>query len=249
MDKIEQERWNRMVLNHWWLRGHHIIVRSLIKKYLSNQRIIKGANCLDIGCSGGYGLDFLKEFGRPYGFDISFEGLSFYKQRDYVMAKADATRIPFKDKTFDVILLLEVAEHVEDDRLLFREIHRITKDSANIFVMVPVYNILWGSHDVKYLHKRRYSKRGFISLIESSDMTIKSMTFMHPHLFIPLLLLRLFDRMMSKQKMGARDDFISLGKVLDSLLFYTVMLENMLIQKVSFPFGICLFAVVQKKGT
>lgn len=243
MEKEEQERWNRLISEHWWIRGHHLIARELIKKYLLPRK--KVMNCLDIGCSGGYMLGFLKKFGNAYGFDISFDGLRYCRHCDSRIVQADATNIPFKDRIFDIVLLLEISEHVENDHALFKEVYRICKDSALVFVMIPAYQFLWGSHDVKYLHKRRYGKNAFINLAYHCKFKIKRLTYMHPHLLLPLIFLRYLDRM-KKRNIGIRDDFISLGKTLDDFLFKTLTIENKLIQKINFPFGICMFAVLQK---
>jgi len=68
---------------------------------------------------------------------------------------------------------------------------------------------------------------------------------MHPHFLVPLIFLRTFDRM-KKQNMGVRDDFMSLGNFLDAILYQTLMLENKLIKNINFPFGMCMFAILEK---
>lgn len=245
MQKEEQERWNKMVSGHWWIRGHHNIARGLINKYLTLKKEgDRQLNCLDIGCSGGYMLDFLSNFGRSYGMDISLDGLKYCKNNSTVFLQADATNVPFKSSSFDTVILLEVAEHVENDYLLFHEIQRVCKESALVFVMVPAYKFLWGSHDVKYSHKRRYERKPFLNLVSLCGFKIKRLTYMHPHLLIPLMFLRFFDRL--EKKMGLRDDFMSLGKFLDNMLYKTLMLENKMIQNINFPFGTCMYAILEK---
>ncbi len=244
MEKKEQERWNSLVKDHWWIRGHHLIARELIRVHLEQRK--KKIRSLDIGCSGGYMLDFLKRFGNAYGFDMSFDGLRYCRTCDSGVVQADATGIPFKHEIFDAVLLLEISEHVENDRLLFEEVYRICADSAIVFVMIPAYQFLWGSHDVKYFHKRRYEKYAFINLVHRCKFKIKRLTYVHPHLLLPLIFIRYFDRL-KKKNLGSRDDFMSLGHTLDGLLFKTLAVENKLIQRVDFPFGICMFATLEKK--
>jgi len=243
MEKEVQDRWNSLVGEHWWIRGHHLIARDLIRAHLSQHK--KKMRSLDIGCSGGYMLDFLRGFGDAYGFDISFSGLKYCKSPDRKIVQADAVHIPLKDGLFDAVLLLEVSEHVENDRLLFEEVYRVCRDSALVFVMIPAHPFLWGSHDVKYMHKRRYKKNCFINLVRLCKFKVKRITYMHPHLLLPLMFIRGFDKL-NRKSMGNRDDLISLGKALDALLFKTLYLENRLIKKFDFPFGMCLFAVLEK---
>lgn len=46
-------------------------------------------------------------------------------------------RLPFDDNTFDVTLLIEVIEHVEDQFAFFRELERITKPGGRVIVTTP----------------------------------------------------------------------------------------------------------------
>jgi SAM-dependent methyltransferase len=244
MRKEEQERWNKMVLTHWWVRGHQDIAKGLIKKYLE-PLVNSDTKILDIGCSGGYIGDFLSQFGKVYGLDVSFEGLLYCKNKNLKAVNNDAVKICFKDNIFDVITILEVAEHIEDDSVLFSEIYRVCKKSGLIFVMLPAYKFLWGSHDVKYSHKRRYDRREFINLIKGYDFEIERLTFMHPYLLGPLIFMRFWDRV-NKNRMGQRDDFLSLNPFLDNILYKILMLEKEIIKNIDFSFGICIFSILRK---
>ena len=245
MEKSIQERWNKVVKEHWWLRGRYRIVRSLIDKFASLHP--KGSlRCLDIGCSGGHMMEFLKKYGEVYGFDISFDGLKLFEADNSRAIQADASAIPFKDGSFDLVVLLDVAEHLQDDTSLFRQINRVCRDGAYVFVTVPAHMLLWGSHDVKYLHKRRYSKKQFLDLVETSGFRVKYFTFLHPHLFIPMAIFRTWDRIY-KKNIGKRDDFFSMGSFIDGIFSITLAFENALIKRISFPFGIAIFCLLEKK--
>jgi SAM-dependent methyltransferase len=243
MEKEQQERWNKLVSDHWWIRGHHLIARRLIEQYISQKK--GDVRSLDVGCSGGYAAGFLKRFGRTCGFDLSYDAVMHSDNKDGGIIQADALNIPFRDKSFDAVLVLEVAEHVQDDHLLFREINRVCRKSALIFVMVPAHRWLWGSHDVFYLHKKRYSRKEFVEIMESCGFKVLKLSFMHPHLLLPLFFMRLFDRL-RPGSMGRRDDFLSLGTLVDRLLYGTLVLEDKLIRRFNLPFGICLFGVFTK---
>ncbi len=246
MNKEEQNRWNTMVSSHWWVRGHQWIAEELTKKYLKDFDK-RNTKLLDIGCSGGSITEFLKQFGMVYGFDISFDGLVYAKNRKLQVVQSDATRIPFKNNSFDAISIFEVSEHVDDDYALFQEAYRVCKMSGLIFVMVPAYKFLWGSHDVKYSHKRRYTKHSFLNLIKSHNFKIEKLTFLHPQLLLPLIFLRSIDRW-NEKNLGQRDDFLSLGITLDSILYKMLLLEGKIVSNISFPFGICMFCILRKNG-
>lgn len=245
MYNIEQERWNDVLNNHWWGLGHYAIIETLIKAQLRISSARRNnLRCLDVGCSGGTTLGFLKQFGQAYGFDISSDGLSYCADRSGVI-QADATKIPFKNESFDLITVLDVAEHVADDGMLFREIYRIAKKGGTVFVNVPAFAFLWRSHDVRYGHKRRYSKSSITRLALKHCFTIEKAIYLHAHFMAPLLFSALTDRLSGKCP-GARDDFISFGPLFDTLLLNTLLLERRLSRYVALPLGISLFLTLKK---
>lgn len=244
MQKEEQEYWNRMVDTHWWARGHYAIIKNLIKNYLK-QKDKSNIKCLDVGCSSGNIAGFLRQFGKVYGFDMIFNSLRDCFKNNCNVLQADAMKMPFKNETFDVVTLLDVSEHVDNDYVLFAEVYRVCKSSAIIFVNVPAHEILWGSHDIWNNHKRRYERNDFKKLVKYCNLEIARLTYLHPHLFLPLLFLRLPGRIGAK-KVAKSHDFFSLGKFLDTILFQTLIIECKLVKNVNFAFGTSLFACLIK---
>lgn len=244
MQKEEQAYWNRIVDSHWWARGHYTIIKGLIEDYLM-QKNKSDIRFLDVGCSNGNIAGFLRQFGEVYGFDAIFDSLGGCLKKDFSVLQADAMKIPFKDETFDAVTLLDVSEHVDDDRSLFKEVCRVCKSRAFIFVNVPAYNILWGSHDIWNNHKRRYTENNFRKLVKNCNLKILRLTYLHPHLFVPLLLLRLSDRI-GRKKVAKRHDFFSLGKFIDNIFFQTLTIENKLVKHINFAFGTSLFGCLIK---
>jgi SAM-dependent methyltransferase len=55
-----------------------------------------------------------------------------------IMIRADITRIPFPDNTFDVILCSHVLEHIPDDRQAMRELLRVLKRGGWAILQVPI---------------------------------------------------------------------------------------------------------------
>lgn len=244
MDKFGQMRWNSVIDMHWWVKGHYAIVKGLIKQYAASVGLANALS-LDIGCSGGHVTEFLRQYGPAYGFDISFDGLLCSANRSGLL-QADAMAIPFKDDTFDIVTLFDVAEHVEDDLALFREVRRVLKKAGVMFINVPAHDFLWGAHDEWNNHKRRYSKKYFIDLVNKSGFKPVKLTYLHPHLLLPMAAVRFMDRF-RKNEGPAKDGFISLGPFLDNILFQTLVIESNVIKKLCFPFGISIFGILEKQ--
>jgi SAM-dependent methyltransferase len=59
-------------------------------------------------------------------------------RRSDVSLRCDATRLPFPDESFDLIVVSHVLEHIPDDRVAIAEIARVLARAGVAFVAVPV---------------------------------------------------------------------------------------------------------------
>lgn len=89
---------------------------------------------LDVGCGGGYLLKYLKTSSNVkelYGSDL-FEA---HSTNDFVYVKAHADKLPFADKSMDVVTCCHVLEHLKDPKASINEILRVAK--KKVVVVVP----------------------------------------------------------------------------------------------------------------
>lgn len=84
-----------------------------------------GATVLDVGCGDG-AISALLLAKRP---DLSIEGVDVLvrEQTEIPVRYFDGTRLPFADRTFDVVLFSDVLHHTTDPVVLQREAHRVTR--------------------------------------------------------------------------------------------------------------------------
>ena len=73
-----------------------------------------------------------------------------------------------QDQTFDIILLMHVLEHIENDASVLRLVSGKCRSGGYLFISVPAFQTLWSSHDVFLGHYRRYNKTSLIELIQAS---------------------------------------------------------------------------------
>jgi hypothetical protein len=74
---------------------------------------------------------------------------------------------------FDVILLLDVIEHVADDRAFLDEIlGGSLAPTGLVVVSVPAWDLLYGQHDLALKHFRRYQPAQCRTLLQSSGLEI-----------------------------------------------------------------------------
>jgi len=93
-----------------------------------------GATLLDVGCSyGSWAMYFQNHGFSVTGVDISSERLKEAKRRGYKTVKASATKLPFKDNSFDTVVCLDMLVHVlkqSDRRKVVEELMRVAKSTV-----------------------------------------------------------------------------------------------------------------------
>lgn len=92
--------------------------------------------------------------------------------------------------TFHLVLLLDVAEHIEDDLAFFDEVRKILTDEGVLLITAPAFPSLYSAHDMHLKHYRRYRRRELIAKLEEKGFRIES----NHYFFTPLLLVRLVQR-------------------------------------------------------
>jgi ubiquinone/menaquinone biosynthesis C-methylase UbiE len=97
---------------------------------------------LEVGAGDGSILKYLSDndFAAEYhAVEISASGVGHIRQRDIKnlvsVQEFDGYHLPFNDKSFDLIILSHVLEHVEHERVLLREMKRVALNSV---VEVPL---------------------------------------------------------------------------------------------------------------
>lgn len=75
--------------------------------------------------------------------------------------------------SFDVALLLDVLEHVEDDASLLRDVARLVRPGGFVVMSVPAWPGLLGAHDMQLRHLRRYTPAQARSLLQDAGLCIE----------------------------------------------------------------------------
>ena len=81
--------------------------------------------------------------------------------------------LPSNIKTnFDLIVLLDVLEHIDDDSQSLTTVRSLMNNKALILITVPAFQWLWSDHDVLHHHSRRYSKSTLKEKLDSSGFRV-----------------------------------------------------------------------------
>jgi SAM-dependent methyltransferase len=100
-------------------------------------RNISGGTFVDVGCGSGQLYSYVGErFNRYVGIDVvQYENLR--PEIDFRLHDLDAGRLPVPADMADVAAAVETIEHMENPRLLFRELVRVTKPGGWVLVTTP----------------------------------------------------------------------------------------------------------------
>lgn len=113
---------------------------SRLVKYL--QRIGKNKVVLDIGCFDKWPLAHLDPSCTYIGLDYFETATQWYKSAPDTYG--DALHLPIENNAADVVLLLDVLEHLGDHHQSLREVNRVLKAGGTLIMQVP---FLYPLHD------------------------------------------------------------------------------------------------------
>ena len=111
---------------------------------------------LDVGAGSGFFSRHLLTHGSARSALCVDTG--YTADRDEVVdGKALYFRRAIDRSDADLVLLMDVLEHVDDDVALVASCVAGASAGARVFVTVPAHQWLWSAHDVFLEHRRRYS--------------------------------------------------------------------------------------------
>jgi len=222
----------------WWYKSKKNYLRYILNKHLSK----KNLNILEIGPGKGNNLDLLKAYGNVSVLEVEKEFSNYLLSKnvlnkDEIFYNFDQI---INKKSFDLIVLLDVLEHVEDTNKFLYEINKLIKETGIVVFSVPAYNSLWSSHDEDLHHVKRYNWRTinsevgqYFSIIDKYGMNF---------ILLPIRYLQL--------KFTKPTTLNETSKTLNSILYLIAFLETMLLKvKINPKFGLSLYFVTKNKQT
>lgn len=159
------------------------LMRALLRRLFTQVQVrldkFGGQSLLDAGCGEGHVLRYLNVPARYEGVDLNPACVEFCREQhpDRTFGVQSVYELDFSDQSFDVVLCMEVLEHLQRPSDALRELARVARLGVVLSVpLEPVFqlgNALrgkyrggWGNHPE---HIQHWGPRGFTRLLAESD--------------------------------------------------------------------------------
>lgn len=229
--------------HYWWFVGRKAVIASLLEQHLlpaDHRRV------LDVGCGSGSTMQMLGRFGDTYGLDPYRAALDFSRRRglDRLLA-GDACRLPFAERSFELVTALDVVEHIDHDTAALAEMKRVLVPGGRLLLTVPAYQFLWSQHDVALDHFRRYTARMLRGRVEQAGLAIERLTYCISLLLPLAVVVRLSERLRPHRE-RPHAALIELPELLNRFCLATVRWEAWWLRHGNLPCGVSVVCVARR---
>jgi len=193
---------------------------GFFSKVLLRETAAERATCLD----PGYPADWSEQCGSK---PVSFQRRG---------SAADA----------DVVLLMDVLEHVDDDVALLEEYARQATSGTRFVVSVPAFAWLWSRHDDFLEHRRRYTLAGLRRVVTASGLTPVSSFYFFAAILPAVAVQRTLGRLRARQAAAPASDLRSHHPLTNRLLLSLCRAES-LVARYNRAGGLTAFCVAEKR--
>ena len=241
MDAQVYQRMAELDSTHWWFVARREILEAITRRIV---RPPKGARILEVGCGTGHNLQMLSTFGSVEATELDPEARALASER--LGREVQRAALPdlsmFPEARFDLVALLDVLEHVEDDRSALEAIRTRLKPGGKLLVTVPANPWMWSAHDVSHHHHRRYRRAHLERLAQERGYEVDLLSPFNSILF-PLIAAARAAGKLARREIA--DDSMPPAP-LNAALRRLFALEAGLIGRVPMPFGVSLVGVLRR---
>ena len=198
---------------------------------------------MEIGCSSGFLiLDLLKFFPQAVilGADVTREPLYRLAEEfpGIPLFRFDLLQCPLPDRSIDVLIMLNVLEHIENDVGALKKAFNLLKSGGILIIEAPAGPRLYGAYDSELHHFRRYSGSELEGKLVGVGFEISRKSHLGFVLFPAFATVKLLNKWFSSQKdkIVVRDQ--AAGTSGNALVRMAMKLESTVLNGLPLPFGI-----------
>jgi SAM-dependent methyltransferase len=183
VDLLEQDILGDAIGEHWYYRSKARAMRRLLDGPAPR-------SVLDVGAGSGF---FARELLARGGAErATCVDPNYPADRDEtVAARPLLFRREVTATDADLLLLMDVIEHVDDDIGLLSHYARLAPRGARVLITVPAFQWLWSGHDVYLGHRRRYTAARLEATARAAGVTVERSCYFFAAVFPMAAMLRL----------------------------------------------------------
>jgi len=232
---------------HWWFASR----RAIVDRIIARLSLPPDAAILEPGCGAGGNFPMLARRGRLFAFDADESAIGFAQSR----GRAQVARgflpeaIPFGHQCFDLIVMTDVLEHLDDPACTLRALHARARPGGWLLMTVPALPWLWGDHDVTHHHRRRYRACELRMLVSAAGFDVRYLSYYNFLLFPLIAGVRIWQRWSASDRDGAggRHDLAMPPAPINSLLQRIFSSERFIVGTARIPFGVSLIVLARAR--
>lgn len=166
-----------MQLRHFWYRGRHRFLSGALDRHLP--KLATGSRAIDFGGGTGAWIQYLSK----YRFEM-FSQLALADSSLVALTHAETVVPPNVPRyqvdlmnlqmheEWDAAFLLDVIEHLPDDRRALEQARHALRPGGLLFVTTPAFPQLWSFNDEAVHHLRRYIRADFARLAKQTGLNL-----------------------------------------------------------------------------
>ena len=158
-------RLEEMDADHWWTRSRLNLVKSFVLRYCD-----ESGKVFEVGAGSGGTLIELKSLGfQVQALEPTKFGADRIRKNGIEVMENTIDHLKSMNVDADILLLLDVLEHLEDDGKGLETLHKATSSKTLLCITVPADPSLWSKLDDDVYHFRRYTKDSISKLLTSNN--------------------------------------------------------------------------------
>lgn len=137
---------------HWWTKSRLRLISKIVRAQMPTNSYI-----FEIGAGSGGSLKHLRDSGfRVSALEPTKYGANICRELGIDVHSETIESLKVWPKNIDLIMMLDVLEHIENDKQALAIIHEKTSSHTKLMITVPNDQRLWSKLDEDVFHFRRY---------------------------------------------------------------------------------------------
>ncbi len=203
MERAVYDRMAEIDRDHWWFVGRRRIVSALIERFRPKPGPL---TILEVGAGTGSNIALLQGFGAVDAIEPDERARALASARTGVAIRGGylPDGVVLEDGRYDLVVLLDVLEHIPEDRATLAVLRRKLAPGGRLLLTVPAIPRLWSPHDEAHHHQRRYTMKALQVVVAAAGFRTVHRTHFNSLLLPAIVGVRALNRL--RGKTGGDDD-------------------------------------------